>query len=126
MIPPCEDRVRTLSLDSSSTHLSAARDCTDPVLSLAALALSVCPERAQNEAVKGRLLLLKAVAVLTGFGKNLSVVPTTLAGLKEPEELVSFSERLFRCGKKFGQGWRRDSLNRNFFPNAGLYSIFLS
>ena len=97
--PPPEARLRRLALAASSTHLDSARDCADPALALAAVALAVCPERARDEAVKGRELLLKAVSILTNFNDH-NVVPKTLAQLKAPSELVSFAERLLRAGAK--------------------------
>ncbi len=99
-IPPSDDLVRALALDSSLSHLNAARDCADPCLGLAALCLSVCPDRARNGAVQGRELLLRAVAVLNNFSKQVKVIPKTLSTLREPQELVTFSERLFRDKKK--------------------------
>ena len=99
-VPPSEERLRSLALDACSTHLDSARDCSDPALALAAMALTVCPERARDEAVKGRELLLKAVSILTNFNSMLNVVPMALAQLTEPSELVSFTERLLRAGAK--------------------------
>ena len=64
------------------------------------IVFSLLSERARDEAVKGRELLLKAVSLLTNFNGMLNVVPMALAQLTEPSELVSFTERLLRAGAK--------------------------
>ena len=42
-LPPSEERLRSLAFDACSSHLDSARDCSDPALALAAMALTVCP-----------------------------------------------------------------------------------
>ena len=42
-VPTSEERLRSLALTACSTHLDSARDCSDPALALAAMALTVCP-----------------------------------------------------------------------------------
>ena len=57
-------------------------------------------ERARDEGVKGRELLLKAVSILPNFNNMDKVVPMALVQLTEPSDLVSFTERLLRAGAK--------------------------
>ena len=64
------------------------------------IVFSLLSERARDEAVKGRELLLKAVSLLNNFNGMLNVLPMAIAQLTEPSELVSFTERLLRAGAK--------------------------
>ena len=90
-----ESEVRTLGAAFPSPHF---KYCQLNIYQL--IVFFLLSERARDEAVKGRELLLKAVSLLTNFNGMLNVVPMALAQLTEPSELVSFTERLLRAGAK--------------------------